>query len=1302
MTEQTKKDEIDTATTTDRSKVKTSKPLWRRLLCTISAVIVLLIFILGTLLVTSTGQRWLIQLADRSLDDLSIEKIEGGLQEGLTLNNLFYESTGVKTHLSQARLELDLACLWHLQICLRDISLYKPHIQINTALLPATENKKDNVSKPMRRIDLPVSIQVDNLLINKLRLVIDDNSIDLAHFQTSASLTNESGFILEPTTIDELLVKVSAQAEKEKTPTTYQEKQPIDWTELEQKLAQPLLAKLEQVDLPFDIKIKAIQGQNWQYQYFNNSHQQQIDIPLVLLQAEAIDHLVKLHQLHIQSSLADVQGHAEIQLNENFPIELRVKSHIHELMQDNNTLLPESQLNLALTGSLKKQTALSLEMTGALNANVNGVIALNQAKTPFELKLIAQDFRYPFNTAESNPLQVPQLNLDVSGDLLNYQLQLNTSVQGMNLPKTDLHLQAKGELQSVEIEQLHLDTLKGSADMQGKIGWRDGVQWYSDLKLSHLNLSDYVADLPTILSGGIFSTGIITDQVLLFDIPELDLQGSLSNRQLVMKGILSFGVDTNFHNPSLKAPALLLSYGNNNINVAGFIGKESELEVDIDAPDLRGLVPNLSASLQGKVNLTGHIAQPIIDADIIGNQIKFNEFNLNKILLKGQVDLANQSQGQLDLQLDNLNYGDVKLNNAKLALQGNEHAHQLNLSSQGTPVAPNLNIEGSFDRKTQIWQGTLSQVAIQSLAGPWNINQNVPLSYAHETAQMQINAHCWQNPNIELCFPQNFRVGKTGEIPFQLKKFDLALINKLIQQELLTGQLQSQGNVAWFTDKPVELTVQLSGDNLHLAQKIDYRTFKLAMPKLTVNADLQNNNLTVKSNLLLQEQGNISTNLEIKDLAKTRQLGGTFTIHKLNLSLINQLLSNNEKLHGDITADLKFGGSLSAPSLNGVFSINNLTAKMKSLPFDINGGELALNFQGNRSTLRGHLQTPDSRLNLDGEASWQNLENWNSRLHAQAEQFKVDIPSIAKLKISPNIEIKASPKRLELSGNIDIPWARIEIESLPETAVSVSADEVILDGKPKTKMKANLPAKTKSGMEILSDLKINIGRDVYLNAYGLKTNLHGLLSVKQEKGNLGLFGQVYLSNGRYASFGQDLLIRKGMISFSGQPSQPMLNIEAIRNPESMDTSGIIAGIKVLGLAENPEIKVFSEPGMSQDQALSYVLTGRSLENSGEAGSGGSIGAALLGLGLAKSGKAVGGLGQAFGIQDLNLGTQGVGDSSKVVVSGNITPRLQVKYGVGLFDGLAEFTVRYRLLPKLYLQSVSGVTQAVDLLYQFEF
>ena len=276
---------------------------------------------------------------------------------------------------------------------------------------------------------------------------------------------------------------------------------------------------------------------------------------------------------------------------------------------------------------------------------------------------------------------------------------------------------------------------------------------------------------------------------------------------------------------------------------------------------------------------------------------------------------------------------------------------------------------------------------------------------------------------------------------------------------------------------------------------------------------------------------------------------------------------------------------------------------------------------------------------------------------------------------------------------------------MPESAVGVSSDEVIMDGSAKTKVpfsQRQLPEQTSSGMAIKSDLKINIGDDVSLNAYGLKTHLNGTIAVRQGKQGLGLYGQVNLLKGRFASFGQDLLIRKGVIQFAGLPSQPTLNFEAIRNPEAMEDNKVTAGVKVIGMASSPQVTIFSDPAKPQDQALSYLLTGRSLENSGEAGSSGSVGAALLGLGLAKSGKVVGGIGEAFGIQDLNLGTAGVGDSSKVQVSGNIGKRLQVKYGVGLFDGLAEVTLRYRLMPQLYFQSVSSTNQVFDLLYQFEF
>ncbi len=73
-------------------------------------------------------------------------------------------------------------------------------------------------------------------------------------------------------------------------------------------------------------------------------------------------------------------------------------------------------------------------------------------------------------------------------------------------------------------------------------------------------------------------------------------------------------------------------------------------------------------------------------------------------------------------------------------------------------------------------------------------------------------------------------------------------------------------------------------------------------------------------------------------------------------------------------------------------------------------------------------------------------------------------------------------------------------------------------------------------------------------------------------------------------------MRKGRGIFSGLPSQPTLNIEAIRNPTAMENSNITAGIRVSGLAESPAIQVFSRPSMSQDNALSYFTHGRSLSS----------------------------------------------------------------------------------------------------------
>jgi translocation and assembly module TamB len=204
--------------------------------------------------------------------------------------------------------------------------------------------------------------------------------------------------------------------------------------------------------------------------------------------------------------------------------------------------------------------------------------------------------------------------------------------------------------------------------------------------------------------------------------------------------------------------------------------------------------------------------------------------------------------------------------------------------------------------------------------------------------------------------------------------------------------------------------------------------------------------------------------------------------------------------------------------------------------------------------------------------------------------------------------------------------------------------------------------------------------------------------VRQNSGGLQLFGDVNLVDGRFKAFGQDLLIRRGKIYFSGPPGLPALDFEAIRNPDITEDD-VIAGVRVTGIAAEPNIAIFAEPAMNETRALSYLLRGRAPDASG-GGVDSALATALIGMSLGRAGGAVGSVGEAFGIDDLTLDTTGAGDDSQVAVSGQLSERLRVSYGVGIFSPIAELTLRYTLWRNLYLQAVSGASQAVDLIYQF--
>lgn len=141
-----------------------------------------------------------------------------------------------------------------------------------------------------------------------------------------------------------------------------------------------------------------------------------------------------------------------------------------------------------------------------------------------------------------------------------------------------------------------------------------------------------------------------------------------------------------------------------------------------------------------------------------------------------------------------------------------------------------------------------------------------------------------------------------------------------------------------------------------------------------------------------------------------------------------------------------------------------------------------LKIEGNRAELDGSMMVGKGPLVLGGWLSWAQQPVTGS-LTIQGKELEAQYPGMGRVRVTPDIAISLG-EETRVTGQVDIPWSRILVKSLPDSAVAVSDDvTVIYDDLPPVPKAAPLP------MEIR--LAIRLGDDVRLEAMGLKTKVEG-------------------------------------------------------------------------------------------------------------------------------------------------------------------------------------------------------------------
>ena len=226
-----------------------------------------------------------------------------------------------------------------------------------------------------------------------------------------------------------------------------------------------------------------------------------------------------------------------------------------------------------------------------------------------------------------------------------------------------------------------------------------------------------------------------------------------------------------------------------------------------------------------------------------------------------------------------------------------------------------------------------------------------------------------------------------------------------------------------------------------------------------------------------------------------------------------------------------------------------------------------------------------------------------------------------------------------------------------------------------------------------------LGERVHINAFGLDSELLGELTLrKQPNRDLAAEGRISLVGGVFSAYGRKLTIRQGELIYTGPLDDPIVDVRAVREIETIDGK-VIAGLHLTGRAQSITATVISEPVMAEADALSYLVVGRPLNQATEA-EGGDLSGAAVALGLKRADRLIEQIGQTMGLDQLSLTGDG-GESTALVAGKQLNRRLYARYAYGVFSRLGTFLLRYRMSEKLTLEAATGEIQSIDVVYSVE-
>ncbi len=962
-------------------------------------------------------------------------------------------------------------------------------------------------------------------------------------------------------------------------------------------------------------------------------------------------------------------------------IELSAAGTLNAGYQVNGTAALAAQsgdipLNLAglVTASGADIQALTLQAADNQHVSVNGRLDWQDAFTAdadftwldFPWRRLLPEVEEPAVTLHT---LAGQLHFQDGNYLGHFAAELNGPAGAFSLSSP-----VSGDLSQVHLVSLQLQAGQGKAEGQVTLGFVDGIRWDSRLQLSQLDPAYWLAELPGTMGGTLVSQGEYREQLKLT--ADLDLKGRLRGQPAVLQAQAA-GAGERW-----SVDKLDIRLGDNRVQGQGSLDQRLAGKLTLAMPRLGQLWPQLAGQLNGQLDLAGSLQAPQAQLKLRGTQLAYQQQKIATLDVAAALD--SQQRGNLELTGTAIKNGDTDLGRLHLTGSGNRQQQRMALDLTGDKLKLNIAADGTLAPNFD-WRGRIASGRVETAGQVWTLQQAATLQRL-ANGQLSLGANCWLSGAASVCGDEQ-RLMPEPRLRWRLRDFPM---QTLAQWWPADFAWQGQLNADLSLDLPAsgpngDVRLDLGAGNFRVRDNGHW--LDLPYDRFLLTSQLRPQRIDSQLDFHGAKLGQLTLRAQIDPRPVSKPLSGTFELAGLDLSVARPFVPMVERLNGHLNGSGTLSGGLLAPQINGRLLIEDGEMAGSELPVSVQGLKAEALIVGERLQLTSNWHSGEA-----GEGSLSGQLTWNAGLNMDMQlrgsRLPVIVEPYANLEVHPDLNLRLADERLAVQGKVRVPRGAIEIRQLPPSTVKVSDDAQVVG--------VHDP-EARQTQAMAMDIDIDVGAaegepPLTFSGFGLTAELGGRLHMGD---NLDTRGELTLKKGRYRAYGQRLNLRRARLLFAGPIDQPYLDVEAVRQVDS-----VTAGLRISGNAEQPTTEVFSEPAMSQQQALSYLVLGRPASSG--SGDNNMLAEAALGLGLMGSSSVTTEMAQRLGISDFQLDTGGSGATTSVVASGNLSERLSLRYGVGVFEPASTIALRYELTKRVYVEAASGLASSLDIFYKRDF